>query len=59
MHFLIGFLKIIGIQNDLPITFGTALTRIKNQKLEILPHTHQFQPLNILLHIEIPKVTRK
>ena len=47
-----GFLKIIFIQNKLPITFGTALIHFKYSRLEFQPHIHEFLTFYILLYIK-------
>ena len=42
-----GFLKIIGAQNQLPITFCSDLVCNKTLKAKICPYTHKFITLNI------------
>ena len=51
---LIGFLKIVGVQNQLPNCVGTALVcnkmlEVKNSPQHI--HIYKFITFNILLHI--------
>ena len=59
--FFNGFLKIIGVQNQLPITFCLDLVCNKTLKAEMRPHhTHEFLTLIFLLHIKSEqKVIRK
>ena len=48
---LTGFLKIIGVKIQLPITFCTAWSRIKISKSRNSTPTHEVFTFNILLHI--------
>ena len=48
---LIGFLKIIDVENQLHIKFGKSLKHTKIL-LEIPPHKHKFLIFHILVHIK-------
>ena len=52
--------KVIGVQNQLPISFGTALVRNKIFIIKNSPNKHEFLTFNISIHVKSKlKVIRK